>query len=147
MRMRILQLDCEEEIRARILADTKERLCAIQLFTKVRDVSGITGITEEEVAIVAANFDVIQEKIISANEENAGYNMKVYIAILLRGLEMKALRIFYKSRAVGMSSITEEEVAIVAANLDVIDNTIGAAPEEDELRWNERLAAYNTQLH
>ena len=147
MRMRILQLECEEEIRARILAVAKERLHAIQLFTKVRDVSGITGITEEEVAIVAANFDVIQEKIISANEENAAYNMKVYIAILLRGLEMKALRIFYKSRAVGMSSITEEEVAIVAANLDMIDNTIGAASEEDELRWNERLAAYNTQLH
>jgi len=116
MRMRILQLDCEEEIRARILAVAKERLCAIQLFTKVRDVSGITGITEEEVAIVAANFDVIQEKIISANEENAGYNMKVYIAI-------------------------------VAANLHVIDNTIGAASTEDELRWNERLAAYKTQLH
>jgi len=147
MRMRILQLDCEEEIRARILAVAKERLYAIQLFTKVRDVSGITGITEEEAVVIADNFDVIQEKIISVNEENAGYNMKVYIAILLRGLEMKALRIFYKSREVGMYSITEEEVAIVAANLHVIDNTIGAASKDDELRWNERLAVYNTQLH
>jgi len=145
--MRILQLDCEEEIRARILAVAKERLYAIQLFTKVRDVSGITGITEEEAVVIADNFDVIQEKIISVNEENAGYNMKVYIAILLRGLEMKALRIFYKSREVGMYSITEEEVAIVAANLHVIDNTIGAASKDDELRWNERLAVYNTQLH
>jgi len=129
------------------LAVAKQRLHAIQLFIKVRDEGFITGITEEETTVISDNFDVIQEKIISANEENAAYNMKVYIAILLRGLEMKALRIFYKSRAVGMSSITEEEVAIVAANLDVLDNTIGAVSKEDELRWNERLAAYNTQFY
>lgn len=144
---RIQQLDREKQTRDMILAKAKQQNRAIQIFKGVREKGTTSDLTTEEVETVAANFDIIQEKIISVNEENAVNNMKVYIAILQKGMEMKALRIFNKSRDVGMSSITEEEVAIVAANLDVIDNTIGAASEEDELRWNDRLALYNTQLH
>ena len=130
-----------------ILAKAEQQNRAIQIFKGVREKRTTSDLTTEEVDTVVANFEIIQEKIISVNEENAVNNMKVYIAILQKATEMKVLSIFYKSRAVGMSSITEEEVALVADNLDVIDNNIGAASKDDELRWNEHLALYNTQLH
>ena len=144
---RIQQLNREKQTRDMILAKVKQQNRAIQIFKRVREKRTTSDLTMDEFATVDANFDIIQEKIISVNKENAGYNMKVYIAILQKGVEMETLRIFYKSREVGMSSITEEEVAFVADNLDVIDSNIGAASKEDELRWNEHLALYNTQLH
>ena len=104
-----------------ILAKAEQQNRAIQIFKGICEKRTTSDLTTEEVDTVVANFEIIQKKIISVNEENAVNNMKVYIAILQKAMEMKVPR--------------------------DLQNTIGAASEEDELRWNERLAAYNTQLH